>query len=222
MSFAIVAGITAGASIIGGVMQSRAAKKAADAQRDAANQATDIEYKMFLENQKLQQPLIDARDKALNQLTTGLAPGGQFATPFSHTNWMQDPGYSFRLDQGIKALDRSAASRGGLLSGNQLKSVNDYAQGAASQEYQNAFNRYYTERQNQLAPIQSLAGLGQSAAQQVGQAGMAFGAQAGANYIGAGDARAAGIVGSTNALVNGLGGAFNNYADYNALKFLKR
>lgn len=53
----------------------------------------------------------------------------------------QDPSYQFRLEQGLNALDRSAASRGKLFSGQQIKQAQDYGQQSASQEYSNAFNR---------------------------------------------------------------------------------
>lgn len=59
-----------------------------------------------------------------------------------------DPGYEFRRSEGIRALDSSAARRGALLSGNQLKELEQYGQGLAAQEYQNWFNRFNTE-QNQ-------------------------------------------------------------------------
>jgi hypothetical protein len=75
------------------------------------------------------------------------------------------------MSEGMKALDRSAASRGGLLSGATLKGAQQYGQGLASQEYQNAFNRYQTNRANQLNPLQSLAGQGQTTATALGQQG---------------------------------------------------
>lgn len=53
-----------------------------------------------------------------------------------------DPSYQFRLNQGIGAIENSAAARGGLLSGNTLRGVTDYAQNAASQEYNNQFARW--------------------------------------------------------------------------------
>lgn len=64
-------------------------------------------------------------------------------------NWLadpnavtQDPSYQWRLNQGTNALENSAAARGGLLSGNTARAVTDYAQGAASQEYGNQFDRW--------------------------------------------------------------------------------
>jgi len=48
--------------------------------------------------------------------------------------------YKFRLGQGTKALERSAAARGMLGSGNTLAALQDYGQGMASQEYGNQLN----------------------------------------------------------------------------------
>lgn len=58
-----------------------------------------------------------------------------------------DPGYQFRINQGLQAVNNSAAARGGLLSGATLKELNNYAQGQASSEFQNAFNRNLTNWQ---------------------------------------------------------------------------
>jgi hypothetical protein len=76
-----------------------------------------------------------------------------------------DPGYGFRLKEGLKAVDSQAAARGGLISGAALKASQRYGQDMASQEYTNAFNRYQTTRNNTLAPYQSLQGVGFNAAQ---------------------------------------------------------
>lgn len=65
------------------------------------------------------------------------------AGKFSYTgeDLYKDPSYQFRLDQGQKALDRSGAAAGRFLSGRQLQAASDYNQGAASQEFQNAYTR---------------------------------------------------------------------------------
>jgi len=63
-----------------------------------------------------------------------------------------DPSYQWRLNQGVNALENSAAARGGLLSGNTARGITDYAQNAASQEYGNQFARWMAN-----------LGLGQSA-----------------------------------------------------------
>ena len=67
----------------------------------------------------------------------------QQADPFSYTgeDLYKDPSYLFRLQQGQKALDRQGAAAGRFLSGRQLQATSDYNQGAASQEFQNAYAR---------------------------------------------------------------------------------
>jgi hypothetical protein len=99
-----------------------------------------------------------------------------------------------------------------------LKGITDYSQGAASQEYGNAYNRYQTNRANQLNPLQSLMGAGQSsantltgAAGQLGQ-GLAQGAAA------TGAANASAYMNTGNALSNALSGGLNTYMGYNNMQ----
>jgi hypothetical protein len=174
--------IPAAASLIGGSMQASATKDAANAANAQNQAALDLQYKMFKEQQALQEPWRQAGIGGLNRLTAGLAPGGEFDTKFSQTNWMQDPGYGFRLAEGQKALDRQLAAGGKMFGGGALKAGMNYNQGAASQEYQNAFNRFYTERANQLNPLQSLAGVGQTASNALTNAAGAYGTNASGIY----------------------------------------
>lgn len=60
---------------------------------------------------------------------------------FDPSNIQMDPGFAFRLNQGAQTLDRSAAARGGVLSGGQAKAMQRYAQDYSSGEYQNAYDR---------------------------------------------------------------------------------
>ena len=76
----------------------------------------------------------------------------------------QDPGYGFRFSEGQKAVDRQAAARGGLISGNALKATQAFGQEAASQEYGKAFDRYQVSRNATLSPYQSLQNVGFNAA----------------------------------------------------------
>ncbi len=71
----------------------------------------------------------------------GLQTPGNFQLPTGQQALDQDPGYQFRLQQGMDALQNSAASRGALRDPNTDRAIVDYGQGAASQEYQNAYNR---------------------------------------------------------------------------------
>jgi hypothetical protein len=217
-----MAGFVAGAIVVSSVMSSQAAKSASRTQANAAREATDAQERMFERQIELQEPFREAGLSGQNRLLELLGIGGNKAagdygryasaefTPEQFSKY-QDPGYAFRMSEGIKALDRSAASRGNLMSGAQLKGINQYGQDLASQEYQNAFNRYQTARTNTLNPFASLSGVAQSASNTMGTAAGNFGTQMGANIIGAGNAAAAGQVGAANAINQGVGQGINFY-----------
>jgi hypothetical protein len=90
---------------------------------------------------------------------------------FSAADFQADPGYAFRLQEGIKALERSAAARGTVLSGGTLRELARYNQGFASNEYQNAYNRFQQNRATRFNQLASISGLGQTTATQLGQLG---------------------------------------------------
>ena len=199
---AILAG-TLGAGLLGGIASSKAAKTQANATENAA----ELQYQQFERQVELQEPWRKAGEAALNKL----APIASEYTPFGMKQFRADPGYAFRMSEGMKGLERSAAARGGLLSGGTLKGIQRFGQDLASQEYTNAFNRYQTERAARLQPLQSLAGVGQTASQQLGLAGQQMASNVG-EALGAGaQARASGYVGGANA----LSGALGNYMNYN-------
>jgi hypothetical protein len=122
-----------------------------------------------------------------------------------------DPGRAFRISEGMKAVERSAAARGGLLSGGTGKALQRFGQELGSQEYQNAFNRYQAERSARLQPLQSLAGVGQTATNALGAAGQSYASGMG-EALGAGaQARASGYMGMANAIGGGVG-QYMNYS----------
>jgi hypothetical protein len=198
-----VAGAVVGSSLIG----ANAASNAASTQANAANNAAQLSNQQYQQTRQDQMPWMQAGQTALNALT----PLATNYTPFGMNQFQQDPGYQFRLSEGQRAMGHQAGARGGLVSGTSLKAMQDYAQNSASNEYNNAFNRYQTERNAQLNPLQSLAGVGQTTAAQLGQSGAAN-ANAMGNYMtGGAAAQAAGQVGTANALTSGLG----TYLNYN-------
>ena len=139
---------------------------------------------------------------------------GKYARDFSMQDYQADPGYAFRLAEGQKAIERSAAARGGTQSGAALKAAARFGQEMGSQEYQNAFNRYQVNRANQLNPLQSLMGAGQSATNTLTSAAGQQGQNQAANIYGAGQARASGYIGSANALSGALQGIGNMASQY--------
>jgi len=153
-----------------------------------------------------------AKDLADYNALIGSKDYGKYATAeFGADKFKADPSYAFRMSEGMKALERSAAARGGLLSGSTLKGIQRYGQDLASTEYQNAFNRYQTERTGTLNPYQSLAGVAQSSANTLGQQAGAYGNAMASNIIGAGNAQASGYMGQANAIAGGVGQGINFY-----------
>ena len=219
MSDPVSAIVDVGTNIIGGAMSSDAASSAADTQSAAADRATALQREMWLKNLEQQKPFYEAGVAGENRLmdllglsaNTGAAGYGSLMKDFGMSDFQADPGYGFRMSEGLKALDRTAAARGGLLSGSTLKGAERYGQDLASQEYQNAFNRYQINRANKLTPLQSLAGQGQTTANTLGAAGQDYATRVGENYMGAANARASGYIGSANAWSNALGSAANTY-----------
>jgi hypothetical protein len=181
-------GAMMGASLGGGVDASNAAAKAANIQANSADQATQLQRDMFNKQVELQQPYQEAGVNALNKMQSGNVMG------------MMDPSYQFRLGEGLKAIDRQAAARGGLISGGALKAAQRYGQDYASTEFGNAYNR-----------LASLAGIGQTATNTMGNAAGQFGVNAGNNMMAGANARASGYVGGANALTGGLSNAANIY-----------
>ena len=196
-----VAGATVASSLIG----ASSARSAASTQARAADRAAELQREQFDRQVELQAPFREAGVRALPELETASR-----YTPFGMKQFTADPGYGFRLAEGQKALDRQAAARGGLISGGALKAAQRYGQEMGSQEYTNAFNRYQTERQARLNPLQSLAGVGQTSVAQLGQAGQAMATGVGEAGGQAAQARASGYMGGANALSQGL----NQYLNY--------
>ena len=192
-------------AIIGsGMLGMYSANKAAKTQADAANRAAQLQREQFERQVELQAPFREAGVRALGKLEAAAD-----YTPFGMDQFTADPGYGFRLSEGQKALDRQAAARGGLISGGALKAATRFGQEMGSQEYTNAFNRYQTERQAKLGPLQSLAGVGQTAVGELGRAGQVMTAGVGEAGMQAANARASGYVGGANALSQGLTGYLN-------------
>jgi hypothetical protein len=122
-----------------------------------------------------------------------------------------DPGYGFRMSEGLKALERSAAARGGLMSGATGKALQRYGQDLGSQEFGAAYNRLAGLADVGPRAAGVMSGLGQNFAGQYGQNLMAGGQAAAQGMLGAGSARASGYMGGANALTGALG----QYLNYN-------
>lgn len=169
----------AGAALVSGAMASNATQNAANTTANAANQATALQKQQYQDSVARQKPFYDAGVNALGQYQAGIQPGGALTRGFTMADYQADPGYAFRLSEGLKGLDQTAAARGGLLSGNALRGAQQYGQNLASQEYQNAYNRYVGEQGTQRNALANLAGIGQTTANTMGNTGSAYASNVG-------------------------------------------
>ncbi len=179
---------------LGAYLNYKGASKAANVQGQAANTATDVAKQMFEQNRQDQMPWMQAGKAGLNQYAQlmGLrqGEGGEYTyDPSAATGAMQmDPGYQFRMQQGQRAIENSAAARGGLLSGNTARALTEYGQDYGSNEFQNILNRYA-----------ALSGVGQSQTNQLGAQRTNLGSAIGQNAMTGAAARASGYMALPNA-----------------------
>lgn len=204
-----VAAAVVGGSLIGGAMQADAAGNAADAQLQGTREANETQKAMFDQTRADQAPWRAAGENALAQLVGGIGPNGQFMRRFGMSDFQQDPGYQFRLGEGTKAINHSAAAAGNLLSGATMKALAKYNQDFASNEYGNAYNRYNNDITNRFNRLSGIAGTGQQANNLVANAGQNMANNVGQNQIGAGNARASAYIGGANAISGALGQGVN-------------
>ena len=147
---------------------------------------------------------------------------GTFKEQFTGQDIYKDPSYQFRLEEGLRALRAQQAAGGNRFGGQAMKDITNYAQGAASQEFGSAYNRFMANKAALYDRLSSLAGLGTRVGSEAASGGLTAGQQIGQNIIGgqraasdlltgAAAARAGGLVGSTGAIVGGINQGLNNW-----------
>mgnify|MGYP007029310685 FL=1 len=192
-------------SITGANQQAKAAQNAAKTQAKAADKASQIQKDMFDQVRSDLNPYRTAGSNALAQLMAGMGQDGQFMKTYSGQDIYNDPSYQFRVNQGNNAIQGSAAAQGGLLSGATLKALQNYGQESASQEYQNAYNRFNADQTNQYNRLSNLVGIGQNAAAQTGNAGTQTAQAIANNTMQGANSQAAGTIAAGNSVANGFG-----------------
>jgi hypothetical protein len=245
---AIAAGVGAAGAATSGVLGYEGQKGVANASENAAQlQATEAQNALNFQEQEFnttqanQKPFLQAGQTAVNDLSGLLAPGGSLSQPWTGTfnaptaaQAAATPGYQFTLQQGQNAIQNSAAAQGNLLSGGTEAALDQYSQGLASTNYQQAFNNALTQygtsyntfennQANQFNRLASVAGLGQTTATQLGSQGqqaanntsnidLTAGAQQGQDAVNAASAMASGY--------NAIGNSANNIGQYAQLASL--
>lgn len=204
MSWVAVA--VAGAAVIGGAIQADSANNAANKQAQAANRANAVANQQWQQQRLDNEPWRQAGIGALSQMQDP-----SFQQSFNYQGFQKDPGYQFRMDEGMKALQASAAAKGSLNSGATLKALTRYGQGVASEEYNNAYNRFTNDQTNRFNRLASLAGLGQTANSQTAAGGQNYANAYAQNQMGAANAASAASIAQGNAINGVIGTGTNLY-----------
>ena len=149
--------------------------------------------------------------------TTPATPGTQGLIQRGPGEFKESPSYQFAVGEGQKGIQRAASATGRLASGDYLKDSIKYAEGMASQEYQNFLNRYYKS----LEPYFQMARLGQGSTNTLTNATGNYAQNAGNYLTYAGNANAAGQLGQANTIANAGNWAGNQYLNNNYMNQLQ-
>ena len=197
---------------------------AANLASNASLAATNLQREQFLRQQELQQPFYNAGVNALPAYASGVMPGGDLVQPFSLNDFLanKDPGQKYRTDMGLDAIQSTAVSKGLGQSGKTYLDLMRAGQDYASQEYQNAYNRYVNDQATRRNALAGLTGYGPTSASTIGAAGQNYASNVGnlgmttANTIGGMDLSLAGGINNANmtsaaARQSAYGGAANAF-----------
>jgi hypothetical protein len=173
--------------------------------RGKAQGAQQAQYDSYVKNF---QPVTTQNAGTPGAPSTSTTPVGDLNRDFTLADFQKDPGYQFRMDEGRKGLEASAAARGGLLSGANLKAIDRYGQDYASGEYSNSYNRFNNDRTQRFNRLSAIAGTGQTATNILGAQGAQVANNVAQNQTAVGNANAARSINNGNAVtgtVNSLG-----------------
>lgn len=225
-----IAAAIVGGSVVSGMIGADAAQSAADTQAAAARDQARVQKEIFdIQNQQ-QAPYRGTGYTALNQIGSmlpgqytqydaegkpiGLGTGtGYLTKEFTNLdlNKYLAPNYGFQLEQGQGATRNLLNATGGLVGGNALKGIQDYTQNFAQNAYNDAFNKFQTQRGNIYNTLAGIAGIGQTSVGQTSNALQNYGTNVANLGVGAANAQAAGTIGAANAISGGLQNAGNMF-----------
>lgn len=217
------ASIAAVATVASAATKYKSAGKAGEAAAAGYERGADFNKQMYDEAVARSQTQLKAGDAATNRLMELLGIGGdtsaqgygQFGGPFTMETFKADPFYQYSLGQGIKDLERTAASRGGLLSGATIRGYKD----VQGKEYQNAFDRYYSGRAQTLAPFAGLSGQQVNVLGQLGNVGATVGGNVARMYGAGGESKASQYLTQGNVLADAIGSGSKQYGDWYKTKY---
>lgn len=185
-------------AIGGALISSEAAGDAADQQADSAAQANALQRYMYDTTREDQAPYREAGVEALGRLR-------DFSDrELRPDEVMAEPGYQFGLQQGLDNVQNTAAARGGLYSGNTLRALTRYGNDYATTRYNDAWNRNQASGSTRWNRLAALAGIGQTATNQVQSAGQNYAGSVGGNLMSNANAQGAAGMAQGNIWGNAL------------------
>lgn len=226
-------GIPIVGSIAQGMIGANAATQASNMQQNATQNAMGQLGQSYQQGVGYMNPAYQIGQQNLSTLNT-MVNNGAYNTPSYNYQLQQPnfqfqtaPGYQFRQQQGMGAINSQAAAGGMQLSGATQKAMQQYGQGFASNEYNNAFNQYnnqyqfgqtagmqnamnqYTsanqQNQQQYQRMAGLADMGVQGGQQLANLSQMYGQQMAGQWGNMGNAQAAGAIGRGQAYSNMVG-----------------
>lgn len=193
----ISGGLSAGGSLVSGVMGANAATQAANIQSEATDKASAQTLQMYNMNKEMMSPFIDAGKTGMSGVIN-LLGAGQMDPAAIQSFLAKTPGYQFMLEQGLQGVQNSYAAKGLASSGAALKGASEYTTGLAGTHFQELFGNFLDTARLGEGAGAAVAGMGAQSQQQINDL-----------ITGGATARASGVVGSTNAMMAGLTGATN-------------
>ena len=196
--------ISGAGGLLAANMTGNAARDAAARSGQASEAATALQARQYADAQARSLPYYTAGTNAL-----AAYQNPELTRPFAMSDYTADPGYGFRMDQGMKALNQSLAAKGLGVSGPGIKGAIDYGQNMGSQEYQNAYNRYGQDQATRRNTLANIAGFGPPAAGAATAAGTNYATNAGNLGMGAANTFANADMAAANAQASAYGGIGN-------------
>ncbi|QDP68076.1 MAG: hypothetical protein Unbinned5081contig1003_8 [Prokaryotic dsDNA virus sp.] len=206
-----------------GLTDSAAGGRAIGAQSAYNAEANRFLKKMYNESKDRLNPYSEEGERSFGDLASMVRGYQNFSNAenpyrdhsgvFSMQDFEQDPGYRFRQEEGMKGIERGAAAKGSLNSGATLKALARYNQGLASDEYQNAYNRFNNDYNNsynrynndyntKLTNLSNLVNYGMNANSALAGQGMNYANTFANNQINLGNAIAANELNKGNDMKN--------------------
>jgi hypothetical protein len=210
-----------GGNLLGSALRSDAAGDAADRQSAAAQQAMDLQKRMYEEGVARNSDYLKGGTAAFNALLGKLGVAGDPTSAGYGTlgkvptaqDVMNEPGYEFGRSQSMQALQNAMNAKGMSYSGAALKAAGRYANDYATTKYDGAFNRSQAGQQQAYNQLQGVANMGQASANNTNAMGQQYGTQYGNNLIGSAGVQGAADVGQANIWTNALNQGISQYGN---------